>query len=632
LPSTFVGASQSITGLFSGDYQVTITNGCQTISKTVHLPSCYDYNGELNVIFNPKDACKSVTEGGGYLIVTPTGGRSPYSYKWEGSSATSAAIKIDNNHDEIYRVTVSDYCGQKKVEEIFLPCDCNYQEKFSANFIRRDPCLTILTEDAGVGTYGSSFISYHTDPFPDYLENFTIEWEGSTAGHQISLANIVNQYTSLEGIEITYGIDFYDVHDKDEVQVTVTDILGCKLFKCFAFGKAKESVTSYSTENLSKIIDWLDFNEPFDNYQVYSKCSNCDVCGGDCDGPLGYNPTCEGEPNTIKYSSMDGNFKRSMDKLENPCTSGSMKCDLESAHQKFIPSNVVGVPFPDYRSPIGEFEGHCVYPCGCLFAVGEIPGVPSDHPFYLQSEIIGSDICEKETHPGNWTSNDPPEIIEGDACPPISYAPDPSSYDRSACTYNMVCPPTGEIISEIVDDEYCFSIRIFPGTLMCTKANSCKFDNFRILHGDLAEELPYDCNNPENLAPCFDPPGFKGENPEARLLVINANKYYYQTEVNLSKSINISTKPQNTNLKSKITNRLSITPNPSTGKFTLKTTATKTPTTLRIWNATSQQIFQKNLDTGIESLQIDLSGNPPGVYTLFLSNENGTEVAKIVVQ
>jgi hypothetical protein len=643
----FVGNTKKITDLtWGGDYLIEITNGCSSTSRIVHMKSCDYYPSQLSTIgFNPVNACKNIAGGGGYLTAVPVGGLAPFSYKWENSTETTAKIMINNQHDQLYKVTVNDYCGVKsQVGEIFLPCECHFGvEKFTPVFDRIDPCSKWF--DNGVFDNDNSGLQFKTInsplgtpamPFPNDWFLYNITWEGDFSGMQHSVAK-------KNPANITSGIDFYDVNDgpnaSDQVSVVVEDLMGCKVFRCYGFGKADENddkLTSFATSSIKKAINWESFSEEFGKNLVYTDCTDCKPCGGDCDGGLGFNPTCNGEPKTLEYSSEDGDFKRTLDKLQNPCTSGTIRCSEDSERSYFIPDYVIGKMFPDYSKIIGAFEGKCIYACGCYFEPGEIPNVPSDHPFFVMSEIISYSDCELPPDTNAWTTPNPTPPIDGTSCPPVEGVLDPFSYNFEECTADIRCPVGDmEFLGEVLVSGYCFStIPLIESPAMWTKIACCDLDHVPF-EGDLLEQIPYPNTNPEHLWPCNILDGFAPGNPDLSKLTINQTDYINQVEIKAKRQSHTDFRfqsKQKVQIKSSKTSAISITPNPTTGKFTLKTTATKTPSTLRIWNATSQQILQKNLGTGVENLQIDLSGNPPGVYTLFLSNEMGTEVAKIVVQ
>jgi Secretion system C-terminal sorting domain len=289
-----------------------------------------------------------------------------------------------------------------------------------------------------------------------------------------------------------------------------------------------------------------------------------------------------------------------------------IKCNGES---KFtIQNGIDGAELPDYRKKIGEFNGKCIYSCGCVFPQGSVlGGMPTDYPVFVMSRILSTDDCDPKLPPPNH----PTVSIEDVDCPvdPISGEDSGLEWenpDYEECSYDVYC------FGKFIERKY-FDLKECIAHIddVCYLVHWCKLD------GRNVDEKLVKCTDYPDLPDCNSKVPLDGftSDPNSQFVRKNTDNILKKAEI-----------VQFEKTKKNSFSAISITPNPTTGKFTLKTTVTKTLTTLRIWNATSQQIFQKNLESGIESLQIDLSGNPPGVYTLFLSNENGTEVAKIVVQ
>jgi len=108
------GTTQEITGLFAGNYSVTVTdvNGCTADTViTVYSPS-------------PVTASPVITEacilGNGQIILNASGGLSPYTYNWSPSVSTTDTAS--NLVEGYYSVTIRDYLGCTYVlDSMFVP-------------------------------------------------------------------------------------------------------------------------------------------------------------------------------------------------------------------------------------------------------------------------------------------------------------------------------------------------------------------------------------------------------------------------------------------------------------------------------------------------------------------------------
>jgi hypothetical protein len=106
LPYSYSWASgmstQTVSNLINGSYLVSVTDadGCQnSIAVTVA-------NATENININPYVYSPICTAHNGYIQLSPSGGRVPYSYAWIGGSTAS---KLSNLVAGSYTATVTDY-------------------------------------------------------------------------------------------------------------------------------------------------------------------------------------------------------------------------------------------------------------------------------------------------------------------------------------------------------------------------------------------------------------------------------------------------------------------------------------------------------------------------------------------
>ena len=175
------GTTQSINGLASGGYNVTITdaNSCQ-VTTTFAVNDAGGPNAGISSTTN--NTCNGASDGS--ATVTANGGTPPYIYRWnDGSSATT----IDNLSQGTYTVTVTDANGCKS---------------YATATITSATAIGIVTSSTDE-TCGGANNGTATATGSGGVSPYTYNWSNGTAGQTIS-----------DLIPMTYT-------------VTVTDANGC---------------------------------------------------------------------------------------------------------------------------------------------------------------------------------------------------------------------------------------------------------------------------------------------------------------------------------------------------------------------------------------------------------------------
>ena len=106
--------ASSITNLPAGGYSVQITDnmGCH-ITKSISVLASSPINNGINVT---QASCIYAADGS--IVVTPTGGTSPYTYSWSNGATTASLNSLSANY---YYFMVSDAAGCTKSSSVYVP-------------------------------------------------------------------------------------------------------------------------------------------------------------------------------------------------------------------------------------------------------------------------------------------------------------------------------------------------------------------------------------------------------------------------------------------------------------------------------------------------------------------------------
>lgn len=116
-----------------------------------------------------------------------------------------------------------------------------------------------------------------------------------------------------------------------------------------------------------------------------------------------------------------------------------------------------------------------------------------------------------------------------------------------------------------------------------------------------------------------------------------AYTYYYLSVINAGDSC-IPYNPYGPNgineLNPDLNTALSVYPNPSNGAFTLKLNAgSRINGQLEVIDITGRIVFTQDIDLiGLDNVNIDLSKNAKGIYTILLKTANGNATKRIVIE
>ena len=121
-PNGFSATTRDIQGLVQGNYSVTVTdaNGCKkTGSVTINSPPLLAYDKFLSDNRGYNISCYGLADG--YIIISPTTGQAPFTYKWTGPAGfTSAANDISGLKAGNYTLIITDNNSCSSTEIIKL--------------------------------------------------------------------------------------------------------------------------------------------------------------------------------------------------------------------------------------------------------------------------------------------------------------------------------------------------------------------------------------------------------------------------------------------------------------------------------------------------------------------------------
>jgi len=193
------GSAQTISGLSSGNYTVTVTdqNGCTTVSTATVNPSSA-------ITITPSvtnSTCSDISDGGISLIVT--GGNPAYTFAW-GTGSTNSSVS--NLADGTYDVTVSDAGGCESTTTVSVG-SANPNPTANFNYAPNDPVYAGATIDFTDVSSGATNLFWNFGDTASGVKNTSI------------LSNPVHVYNDM---------------NKYCVQLKVTSSFGCKdsVLKC----------------------------------------------------------------------------------------------------------------------------------------------------------------------------------------------------------------------------------------------------------------------------------------------------------------------------------------------------------------------------------------------------------------
>jgi hypothetical protein len=190
-PKGFTAATKEITGLASGDYCYTVTDGCGTFTDCITIYVCGEKPLKIETAVkkpcNLIDGDDNLTQTGS-IKLTVTGGAVPYKYKWSSGETTK---NITGKTIGKYCVTITDeggcsatVCidmvfGTATVDKTSIPCqttkrcDGDVYETIPSEVVekRDDPtdCRIInqycVLTGVLIGTRFDNFVSFNVNPF-----------------------------------------------------------------------------------------------------------------------------------------------------------------------------------------------------------------------------------------------------------------------------------------------------------------------------------------------------------------------------------------------------------------------------------------------------------------------------------
>ncbi len=201
-PSSFSSASEDISSLFSGNYDVLVTdaNNCTaSLSLTVDQPA----TGIMSTISSPDSIC--FAEGTGAVDVSVGGGTGPFTYLWNTGDVSSSVSNLDGG---MYIVTITDNGSCTFIDTTFVV----EQEEITVSLSQTGT----LCHDGSDGTATIESIAIGNTNMP--VSDFNLSW--SAASQSTTTAD------NLTGGQ-TYT-------------VTVTNTQGCSATQSITIGNPAE--------------------------------------------------------------------------------------------------------------------------------------------------------------------------------------------------------------------------------------------------------------------------------------------------------------------------------------------------------------------------------------------------------
>ncbi|MBL7814919.1 MAG: gliding motility-associated C-terminal domain-containing protein [Saprospiraceae bacterium] len=124
-PSGFSSTSQNINTLSAGTYRVTLSDANQCSFTTAYN---VESNPAVNIVGNVSDATRSPN---GAILLTVTGGTSPYNYVWSGQGVNPTSKDQTGLCPGTYSVTVTDALGCRDSKTFVVNGECSTPMAFS---------------------------------------------------------------------------------------------------------------------------------------------------------------------------------------------------------------------------------------------------------------------------------------------------------------------------------------------------------------------------------------------------------------------------------------------------------------------------------------------------------------------
>jgi gliding motility-associated-like protein len=157
-PSGFAAASKDVAARIAGKYYVTVTSNATTKvdSFTIAEPAAFATSTQLTQV-----SCKGGNNGA--IALTATGGTTPYTYAWVGTTTTPTAKDLANLTAGIYKLTLTDAknCTTTRADTIKEPAAALAATTVATNInckSGRDGSIT-TTVTGGTTPYSYSWVS-----------------------------------------------------------------------------------------------------------------------------------------------------------------------------------------------------------------------------------------------------------------------------------------------------------------------------------------------------------------------------------------------------------------------------------------------------------------------------------------
>lgn len=621
--------TKDISNLLPGTYTVTVTdaNSC-IISKEVEIKRC-DADKRLTVEIGPLNVTPcdgqagaiSPKVKGGIPILFSSGSTSWYGYKyqWAGPNGftsdkgTISNLKAEGN----YCVTVTDACGNVATNCQYLTCDCPsvlFDFQVNNRCIKKNLWNLFGLFDKPSIEFGYMYGTIQSNyPMLDNIINdkdnfeFVLDWNGNKWGDADDAF-----------IYYPYGSGNYDINgagkiklefDKQDVNIIVTDFLGCQHFQTESFSEV------YYTQPLPLIENISIYDPNFVGVKAQTGEKQCEACGG----------VCQSEPKVSKFQYLPNNTNF-------PCSEGGTLSTNEHGDIE-IPANSFAVESVDYSSSVGTAgNGMCIYNAGCYFPFGTIDEI--GEAVYVQAQKV--DECAKEG------------ITDVDYGDPRCGGPIIVQYTGD-CSFRKFCRLKDSENGEILD----FGIFNVPEKACVRKSNRNTFITWDVytyceIDGHISEKYIDNISSKGSYEECPIPPAIISGDEEISLLVEN-NFTLEDKELQLGKSLTdtrYSLNPEPTTNTEEITGEpfvreqttrptIKIYPNPFKDRLYVEYFSTEEgQVQLELLNTIGINVLRREFEVikGANKFSLETKSDVAlGVYYLRISDKNGNfSIHKVV--